>query len=621
MRIVAFQIENFKSFYSTPEIKIDSPGLTVIVGQNNAGKTALVQALSIDRLTQAPHKSLKTVRQSEAHPLGRSTVHITFEFAGYELRGLLPTKEKVANLYLPTDHSLNREKIREFYALLEHGTFRVRYSLEDRQSVKAAELVGFTDPEQYTTAFGINFDAKTPDEIEHVIRFASAGQVNKGFLIPDAIYARVVQRIYLLNAERLNVGEAPYTAATELQPDGGNLPQVLQNLTIENPPRFARFMEYVKRVFPEIRLITIPALRDRTGNQIRIWSFDTDLEREDLTVPLAESGTGIGQVLTILYIIVSSITPKVIIIDEPQSFLHPAAIRKLFEILKENSQHQYIVTTHSPIIISAAEVQTILLVRKNGWESTITTLNPNKLEEAEIVLMEVGARLSDVFGADNILWVEGHTEEVCFPKILSAIAKQPLNGTVIKGVLHTGDFEKKNRRHAVQVYSRLSQGGGVVPPAFDFVFDRESHDESFFEELRKISGKKIRVLKRRMYENYLLNPTAIATVMSSLENFSDTPVSAAGIEDWIASEGWKREFINVVDKEKRTSEYWRYNVDAARLLDVMFSHFSKNGYRFQKTVHAVALTDWLIENEPNELQEIADLLVDILVNVADPKRA
>ena len=32
----------------------------------------------------------------------------------------------------------------------------------------------------------------------------------------------------------------------------------------------------------------------------------------------------------------------------------------------------------------------------------------------------VGARLSDVFGMDNIIWVEGETDEECFPMIFRA---------------------------------------------------------------------------------------------------------------------------------------------------------------------------------------------------------
>jgi predicted ATP-dependent endonuclease of OLD family len=77
------------------------------------------------------------------------------------------------------------------------------------------------------------------------------------------------------------------------------------------------------------------------------------------------------QVLAILYVVLEEKEPRTIIIDEPQSFLHPGAIRKLFDILKgkDHAQHQYIVTTHSPTVITSASPATLLLVRKTEAEN------------------------------------------------------------------------------------------------------------------------------------------------------------------------------------------------------------------------------------------------------------
>ena len=229
-------------------------------------------------------------------------------------------------------------------------------------------------------------------------------------------------------------------------------------------------------------MITTPTKRDTSRIEVRIWDFDPQSERDDLATPLGECGTGIGQVLAMLYIVVTSETPKIILIDEPQSFLHPGAIRRLFEIFKENDQHQYIVTTHSPTVITAADPQTILLVRKDDSESIITPVDMKNSDDANIILREIGARLADVFGADNILWVEGQTEETCFPQILSAISQEPLLGTVIRGVLNTGDFDKRSRELTLQIYRRLSEGSGILPPAIGFIFDRERQSEAYVEE-------------------------------------------------------------------------------------------------------------------------------------------
>lgn len=75
-----------------------------------------------------------------------------------------------------------------------------------------------------------------------------------------------------------------------------------------------------------------------------MWPVRKDTEREDLAVRLVDSGTGVGQTLGILTVVVAS-EPSTIVIDEPQSFLHPGAIRRLFDVLRCYPQHQYVVVT------------------------------------------------------------------------------------------------------------------------------------------------------------------------------------------------------------------------------------------------------------------------------------
>jgi hypothetical protein len=67
--------------------------------------------------------------------------------------------------------------------------------------------------------------------------------------------------------------------------------------------------------------------------------------------------------------------------------------------------------------------------------------------------------LSDVFGADSILWVEGPTEEQCFPLILSKVAPKLLTGTKIVSIKNTGDLLRKKVHFAdvmFDLYKRIS---------------------------------------------------------------------------------------------------------------------------------------------------------------------
>ena len=60
MWIKKFRLKNYKPFLDTGEIELGR-GINVIVGKNNTGKTALLEALS-SNLSNAPHLSRKTVR-------------------------------------------------------------------------------------------------------------------------------------------------------------------------------------------------------------------------------------------------------------------------------------------------------------------------------------------------------------------------------------------------------------------------------------------------------------------------------------------------------------------------------------------------------------------------------
>lgn len=74
-------------------------------------------------------------------------------------------------------------------------------------------------------------------------------------------------------------------------------------------------------------------------------------------------------VLTILYVLNTESRPCRILIDEPQAFLHPDALRRLLRVFRRYEQHQFILATHSPLVVSAAGVATCTLVRQEKVRS------------------------------------------------------------------------------------------------------------------------------------------------------------------------------------------------------------------------------------------------------------
>ncbi|NET62764.1 MAG: AAA family ATPase, partial [Symploca sp. SIO2E6] len=292
--------------------------------------------------------------------------------------------------------------------------------------------------------------------------------------------------------------------------------------------------------------------------------------------------------------------PRTIIIDEPQSFLHPGAAKKLIEILREFPQHQYFIATHSPMIIAAAKPSTIVKLRYDEGETRASVMNSEDINQQRSLLTELGVSLSDIFGADNILWVEGQTEQECFPLILEKLANKPLRGTQILAMKNTGDLEGKRAHVIFDIYDKLSGGRSLLPPAIGFVFDRERRSEQQRKDLQKrCPHHPVKFIPRRMYENYLLHPEAIAAVINKEIQCEEAPLTTSTeVKQWIKQQ----------KKEKRSDEEWFIEVDGAKLLKNLFTEFSENRVEFSKTNHSYKLTEWLVNNEPEYLRELANFL-------------
>jgi hypothetical protein len=353
-----------------------------------------------------------------------------------------------------------------------------------------------------------------------------------------------------------------------------------------------------------------------TTARIYIGTIEPRERREDLDIPLADSGTGIGQVLAMLYVVCTAEFPRILLIDEPQSFLHPGAIYRLFDILKTKfSQHQYILTTHSPVVVAAAEPTTSFLLTWSERETKIMSVDHAEAADLTDILAVLGARLADVFGADQLLWVEGPTEERCFPLIYRELTGQSLGGTRILGVLSTGDLDSKDATRIYRIYKRLSQGGALIPPSVGFLLDRELRTEAQRRDLTRESHEDVSFLDRRMYENYLLEPEAIAVVLNAADLSCETHVTACDVDQWLRAYGHSPKLL---PPEASTLTFpdtpWYTEVDGARVLAILFQELSENRVEYRKTQHGEELTRWLLkhENKRETLRPIATTISRLL---------
>jgi ABC-type multidrug transport system ATPase subunit len=331
------------------------------------------------------------------------------------------------------------------------------------------------------------------------------------------------------------------------------------------------------------------------------------------------SGTGIGQVIAILYVVVASDEPRTIIIDEPNSFLHPGAAKKLMLILRKFPQHQYFISTHSPEILRAAKPATITRLKFIEGETVVESVDLSQTQDLRETLLEIGIKFSDVFFAENILWVEGPTEAEAFPLILEK-EKDTYDVTFLP-LVSTGDLRekkqaRKNAKLAFEIYRRLSAAHALAPPFSAVILDKEGENSQEIKELKKISQGKAKFISRKMFENYLLDSEAIAEVFNSECDVTEKKISVEKVENWINDKRENKIFLpaELKEKDKIKDKEWLENVDATKLLESLFLHFSAKTIEYRKTTHSVRLTQWLLENKPGHLSELRDFLIGLVAS-------
>jgi hypothetical protein len=211
--------------------------------------------------------------------------------------------------------------------------------------------------------------------------------------------------------------------------------------------------------------------------------------------------------------------------------------------------------------------------------------------------------MADVFAADRIIWVEGETEELCFPAIMRhrGIAEKP--GTVITSVIGTGSLSYGARgvKLAYKLYLKISKLAAPLVSEAVFSFDREGLKPEQIVELKNMAEGNLYILPRRMIENYLIHPVAIATLFDRV----GITATEAEISEWLIAKGGDNEFSAPhVWKGDIAATDWLTEVHGASLLEEMALALSGKTTEYNKTSHTPMLVDWLLENDPAFIEEL-----------------
>ncbi len=123
----------------------------------------------------------------------------------------------------------------------------------------------------------------------------------------------------------------------------------------------------------------------------------------------------------------------ILLIDEPELYLHPQAIEVLRDALKTLSTqgYQVIFSTHSPFMITSKDVGNTLLIRKND---TLGTHKRNSLKAAipavvttapsQLELIFSLSHSSNILFSERVILAEGTTENRLMPSIIQKVTSR-----------------------------------------------------------------------------------------------------------------------------------------------------------------------------------------------------
>ncbi len=603
MRLAKARVQGFQSFSDSGEVEF-LDGINLVIGQNNAGKSALLRAL----LSELPDDRHRTPERWETFRLRRPEVAFTIDLSGAEIRYwvlrfgsrcILPVAQPhIQDVNNFMQDLFARPSLPICVTRIPGGSFSAPYPSHQLFRYVAGPA-----------KFGA---VVTPSDGELTI---SSTQTDHDDL-PRLLFEAWRHGMFYFTAERMPIGEAGFGYADRLEPNAANLPNVLHTLNNERGDIFRRLVNHLREVFSTVGNLSVRTKPNGNTLEVRVWPTEA-MERVELSFPLNSSGTGVAQVIALLTAIMT-IENAVIIIDEINSFLHPAAIKALLRIVQtQYTQHQYIISTHAPDVIGFSNPRTIHLVKRAGYESSIERLDITKVENLRRVAEHLGVSMADVFAAERVIWVEGQTEELCFPYLYQKTIETLPRGTIFTSVAATGDFiaNRRDRALVYEIYSRLTAAAVTLVVAVSFSFDTESLTDSDKADMQRSARNLLHFLPRRHLECYLIDPAAIAAFIISKDPTLELTVTPASVEDALRAAAAVCPFRIKEWNDDIDNVDWLARVDAARLIVAVCGTISQHRVHFAKKDDSLFLLRHILEHDPARLAPLQDYVRSLVAAV------
>ncbi|WP_137297922.1 AAA family ATPase [Psychromonas sp. SP041] len=419
MFLANIKIWNFRKYGSSSKIDLSNPnldlnftkGLNVLIGENDSGKTAIVDAIKLVLKTHS-YEWIKLDDNDFFDSSNRFRIELRFEdmekeafhfteWLGFEGQG------DEAKPYLRIIYDVSRTDHRILPTDICAGVDIQGTPLKAaaREYLKATYLKPLRDA-------NLDLTPKKNSRLSNIL------QTHEAFENKDE------HRLVFLFQE-FNENVAAYFKG--LDADGASLKDDIKGKELKD-----KIDTFVKLFIDE---------NHATNFDVTNANLKSILEKLELQI-LDQINPGLGTMnklfmaTELLHLEKDNWTGlRLGLIEELEAHLHPQAQMKVIEALQNKQNIQLILTTHSPNLVSKVKLENIIICHnKNAYplNNKHTLLDPDDYKHLERFLDTTKANL---FFAKGVIMVEGWSEEILIPALARKMKK---DGLITKDLTEAG---------------------------------------------------------------------------------------------------------------------------------------------------------------------------------------
>ncbi|MUV87808.1 AAA family ATPase [Natronomonas sp. CBA1123] len=406
MKLVTWDVDGYKSISNDQAVEMDQ--VNVFVGENNSGKSSVIDAL---------------IDYREAFPTGNSISEIDW------LRKRIRGKELSGEIRFKFTFKLSDEEIEDLWMRIDEvsnlGQRKAERYVSDGQFRRIThQLILRPDPESESGIAGqsnmyatFNRGGETEWRALRRGNLSSAADFQDFAKLPEnktagkrkawaqlkEVMQEAMEEWEYIKAFREPEEELDAVRKLRLDDEGHNLSQVLLSLIADQDPRFKKISEEYSRIMPGVEGISAPLRGDQTTVVVE--------EEEFGEFDLSEISAGSKEILTLVtQIVLAGDDADVLLMEEPELHLHPGAERKVLQLIEDelmrDSGPQIVISTHSSVFVNHDSIDNRVRVKRDVESQLI----PTGQDEVGAELREIGYRYSGMLQSDAVVIVEGLTD-------------------------------------------------------------------------------------------------------------------------------------------------------------------------------------------------------------------